>query len=206
LITLLALEAAGIVWWWYDKQTTLRDNHERQLNLVRYKHEEQKKKLADEFEANRYRASGETVFDRVYNAQNQDIGELIGRLAQEAFPPDWRCEVKVEEFTSFILLIQSKAERDQFVASKITEWLKPVLTYSSPYLANVAVFDKYHRCRLFFDESALKEIKESNQVSERLIADARASGAVFRRFDSVQIRFTTKGKVDPNCWTVFCLI
>ena len=65
--------------------------------------------------------------------------------------------------------------------------------HGSPYLANVAVYDKYHRCRFFFDESALKEVKKSNQVTERLIADARASGAVFRRFDSVQIQFTTKG-------------
>ena len=192
LIALLAVEAAGIVWWWHDKQTTLQDNHERQLNRVRYEHENQKKKLADEFEGNRYRASGETVFDRVHNTQNQDIAELIQRLAQEAFPPEWKSEVKVEEFTSLILLLQSKAERDQITSSKVAEWLAPVITYSSPYLANVAVYDRYHRCCLFFDESALEEIKESRQANERLIANARASGRAFRRFDSVRIEFTTR--------------
>ncbi len=160
---------------------------------MRYKHEQQKMKLADEFEKDRYRTTGKTVFDRVYNAQNQDITTLIERLTQEAFPADWNYEVKVEEFTNFILLLQSKADREQIAASKITEWLLPVLAYASPYLTNVAVYDKYHRCCLFFDDSALKELKETQHPSERLVAVAQKTGAVFRRFDSIQIQFTTKG-------------
>ncbi|MDA3917339.1 MAG: hypothetical protein PF690_10235 [Deltaproteobacteria bacterium] len=79
------------------------ENQKRKRAEVQY--QKKIREFEQEYDKKKHLATGETVFDRIYNSQGQSIIELIQRLSNEALPTSWSSDVKVEEFTHFILLI-----------------------------------------------------------------------------------------------------
>ena len=187
LICFLELIAAGVMW--RNKKNELMKEYEKEKKIIQLEHEKKKKTLKDRYEENRYLASGESVYERIYNKQGQSIVELIERLSKEAYPPSWRCEAKVEEFTNFILLMQINLARERIRVSEIIKPLVSVINYSAPYLKNVAVFDNRRKCFMYFDEAALDELKRDGKLSEIIILDAKNKGRKFTRYNSIRIDY-----------------
>ena len=164
-------------------------NYEKKEPMILLGHERAKEKLTLEYEKQKYLATGENVYERVHNTQDQSIVKVLDRLAKEALPKGWDCDVRVEEFTNVILLIRLNLEKDTKKVSTLLPYLYPLVNYGSPYLRNVAVFDKKHKCYLFFDERALEEVKRTRSVSEQTISRVKRQGVNFRRYDSIEIPF-----------------
>ncbi len=194
LIVLLAmcpLEIAVINLWAICKKRALINDSEAKLSAwqlnKRLKHEKEKKALNDEFEKNRYLATGDNVYERIYNKQGQSIINLIEGLSKEAFPDNWQCEAKVEEFTNFILLVHAPVKNSEFQISEIMKYTIPIITYTKPYLKNVCLFDKNHKCILFFDGIALAELDAKRKLDSKTILDVKHKGEMFTRYNSVRI-------------------
>ncbi len=150
-------------------------------------HERDKKELADEHEKDKYLATGRSVYDRIYNKENQTISDLIRGLAEEAFPNTWESTVTVEEFTNFMLLVHTTEEANDVALTGVAKFLTPVVSYSAPYIKNVAVFDKNHKCFLYFDETDLQRIGVSTELTKERISEIKKRGEEFSRYNSVQI-------------------
>ncbi len=163
--------------------------YELKIKVGELGYEKEKKKLNDEFEKNKYLATGKDAYERIYNSQVKDIKDLIHQLAVESLPTNWKVEVKVEEFTNFILLIQIDPSRDESSLQTIAKYLIPMMPYVGDSLKNVAVFNKKHHCYLFFDEVALNQLARSQAISEELTYDVIEKGKRFTRYNSVQINF-----------------
>ena len=161
-----------------ENQKRIRAEVEYQKNL---------RALEQEYEKKKHLATGETVFDRIYNSQDQSIIELIQRVSKEALPDSWSSDVKVEEFTHFVLLIYLPHNSQQVAPDQIFSHLGPIIKYCGFLLTDVAVFDKTHKSYLFFDKTMLGEIKRNGQWSKRLISHAEKQGKSFTRFNSVTI-------------------
>jgi len=107
------------------------------------------RELEHEYERKKHLATGGTVFDRIFNAQDQTIIDLVKRISQEALPDGWSCDVKVEEFTHFILLIYLPHNSERPQIDQVTSSLQPIMKYCSWCLSDVAVFDSRHKSYLF---------------------------------------------------------
>jgi len=176
----------------FSKQNTATpDRIKTEENQKRKRAEAQYQKKIREFEQEydkkKLLATGETVFDRIYNSQGQSIIELIQRLSNEALPNSWSSDVKVEEFTHFILLIYLPHNSQQVAPDQIVSYLRPIIDYSGWLLTDVAVFDKSHKSYLFFDKSMINKIKSKGQLSKSLLARAEKQGPSFTKFNSVTI-------------------
>lgn len=182
----LEVIAIGVVW--HNKRSELVEEYETKKKIIRLNQEKEKKALNNEYEKNRYLASGKNVYERTYN-KKQSIIELIEGLANEAYPKNWRCEVKVEEFTNFILLIQINLSKERIKVSEIIKPLIPVISYSASYLKNVAVFDSRHKCFMFFDEDVLNKLKRDKALDDKSISDIKRKGRAFTRYDSIRIDY-----------------
>ena len=147
------------------------------------------KKIIDNFESEKHLATGNTVYHRIYNTEEQNIIDLLRRLSEEAFPEGWKCEVKVEEFTNFILLAQFDKNDGKPSTPSVANYILPIITHGYPYLKNVAVYDEKHKCYLFFDENSLETIRSKGILSRKDIVDAERRGEEFSRFNSVRIDF-----------------
>jgi predicted aspartyl protease len=145
------------------------------------------RELEREYKRKKHLATGETVFDRIFNVQGQTIIDLVRRISQEALPDGWSCDVNVEEFTHFILLIylphNSEAPKIEQVASS----LQPIMKYCSWCLSDVSVFDRRHKSYLFFDKSLLRRLKSGNPLSKEIIELSTKQGSSFTRFNSVTV-------------------
>jgi len=151
---------------------------------------EYKKKIRDldqEYEKKKYLATGETVFDRIYNSQDQSIINLIKRISREALPKDWSYDVKVEEFTHFILLIYVPHNIQQVSPREVASYLTPILKYCNWLISDVAVFDRTHKSYLFFNEPMLAKIEKNEKLSKRTLHQAKKYGESFTRFNSTTI-------------------
>ncbi len=146
------------------------------------------RELEHEYEKKKHLATGETVFDRIFNTQGQSISDLIRHIAEEALPNGWSCEVKVEEFTHFILNIYLPHNKQQASPDQVVSYLDPVIKYCNWYLSNVAVFDRTHKSYLFFDKVILDEIDKNKKISLSLATRAEGQGAAFTRFNSTTIK------------------
>lgn len=189
LSAVLLLEVASfyiLISW---KKIALRNEYELKMKVRQLNYEKEKKKLNDEFEENKYLLSGKDAYERIYNRQEKDIANLIEELAKESFPNGWKYEVKVEEFTNFILLVQKVDGIDEPDVNEVKKFLIPIIAYANPYLRNAAVFDRKHRCCLFFDERALNELRVTKTLTERTAVDARIRAKTFTRFNSIKIEF-----------------
>lgn len=151
--------------------------------------EKEKKKLLDEFDKNKYLATGKNAYERIYNNKQSDIVDLIQKLALEAFPNNWKMDVKVEEFTNFILLVQVDVKSNKPAVTDIIKYLVPVLDNSNGYLKNVAIYNEKHQCYLFFDENALNGLIKNKNLGTNVINEAKRKGEEFLRYNAIKIDF-----------------
>jgi predicted aspartyl protease len=143
--------------------------------------------LEQEYEKKKHLATGTTVFDRIYNTQDQSIIDLIMHISREALPDGWSFDVKIEEFTHFILLIYLPHNSQQTPPDQIVSHLSPILKYCGWVLSDVAVFDRKHKSYLFFNNAMLREIEKGKKLSQSLLRRAEKYGQSFTRFNSVTI-------------------
>ena len=122
---------------------------DRRMQRVEFQNRE--RKLNNEYSQKKYLATGKTVFDRIFNTKDLTLVELIQRMAAEAFPKNWNCDVRVEEFTKLILLVYLPNNLDRIRAGEIASYIIPIVKYCSWCLSDVAVFDSKHKSYLFFD-------------------------------------------------------
>jgi predicted aspartyl protease len=151
--------------------------------------EKEKKKLLDEFDKNKYLASGKNAYERIYNNKQSDIVDLMQKLALEAFPDNWKIEVKAEEFTNFILLVQVDVKSNEPAVTDVINYLVPVLDNSDGYLKNVAIYNEKHQCYLFFDENALNELIKNKKLGTNAINEVKRKGEGFLRYNAIKIDF-----------------
>ncbi len=170
----------------------LRDQFVLKINVEKLNQEKEKKTLEDEFDKNKYLATGKNAYGRIYNNKQSDIVGLIQELALEAFPNNWQTEVKVEEFTNFILLAQANIRSNEPAITDIIKYLIPVLDYSGAYLKNVAIYNKKHQCYLFFDENALNKLIKNKNIGANAISEAKKKGESFSRYNAIKIDFQEK--------------
>ena len=157
-------------------------------NQAEIEYQKKVRELEQEYDKKKYLATGETVLDRIYNTQGQSIIELIQRVSNEVLPNSWSSDVKVEEFTHFILFIYLPHNSQQIGPGQIVSYLRPITEYCGWFLTNVAVFDKSHKSYLFFDKTMLAGIKQNGQLPKKLLARAEKQGPSFTQFNSVIIK------------------
>jgi predicted aspartyl protease len=165
----------------------IRDEEIQKRTLLKVEYAQGLRELEHEYGRKKYLATGDTVFDRIFNTQNQAVIDLLKRIAQEALPDGWSSDVKVEEFTHFILLIYLPHNSEPPPIAKISSALQPIMEYCSWCLSDVAVFDRRHKSYLFFDKSLLTQMESDKPLSTRMMELARNQGASFTRFNSVTI-------------------
>ena len=167
----------------------LRDQFTLKSEMEKLNQEKEKKKLLDEFDKNKYLATGKNAYERIYNNKQSDIVDLIQKLALEAFPNNWKMDVKVEEFTNFILLVQVDVKSNEPAVTDVINYLVPVLDNSDGYLKNVAIYNEKHQCYLFFDENALNGLIKNKNLSTNVINEAKRKGEGFLRYNAIKIDF-----------------
>ena len=164
----------------------LRNQLALKIEVEKLNQEKEKKKLGDEFEKNKYLATGKNAYERIYNNKQSDIVDLIQKLVLEAFPNNLKTEIKVEEFTHFILLVQVDVKSNEPVVTDIIKYLVPVLDNSDGYLKNVAIYNEKHQCYLFFDEDALNELIKNKKLGTNAINEAKRKGEGFLRYNAIK--------------------
>jgi len=192
LLVILFLEIIVFFVLPYYQKNQLQDQFTLKIEMEKLNQEKEKKKLLDEFDKNKYLATGKNAYERIYNNKQSDIVGLIQELALEAFPNKWETEVKVEEFTNFILLVQFDVKSNEPAVTDIIKYLVPVLDHSGGYLKNVAIYNKKHQCYLFFDEDVLSKIVKNQNLSKNTINEARRKGEGFLRYNAIKIDFQVK--------------
>jgi len=151
-------------------------------------YQSKERKLREEYERKKYQATGKTVYDRIFNTPNPSIVELIQRIAKESLPISWHSEVKVEEFSHFILLVYLPHNSGRVPVSKVAAYFSPILKYCDSYLFDIAVFERTHKAYLFFDKDTLKEVKNDKGLSPQIEQKITTQGDSFTRFNSVMIQ------------------
>ena len=192
LLVILFLEIIVFFVLPYYQKNQLQDQFTLKIEMEKLNQEKEKKKLLDEFDKNKYLATGKNAYERIYNNKQSDIVGLIQELALEAFPNKWETEVKVEEFTNFILLVQFDVKSNEPAVTDIIKYLVPVLDHSGGYLKNVSIYNKRHQCYLFFDEDVLSKIVKNQNLSKNTINEARRKGEGFLRYNAIKIDFQVK--------------
>ena len=159
---------------------------ERRALMLAFRKRE--RKLNDDYNRKKYLAMGETVYDRVFNAKNQTIVDLIQKMAAESLPKGWSCEIRVEEFTHFILLVYLPHNVAPVEAREVVSYMIPIVKHCSSYLSDVAVFERTHKSYLFFDNDTLKHLEKENSLTDILLRKAKQHGKSFTRFNSKTIQ------------------
>jgi predicted aspartyl protease len=189
LLIILFIEIIAFFTLTYYQTNQLRDQFTLKSEMEKLNQEKEKKKLLDEFDKNKYLASGKNAYERIYNSKQSDIVDLMQKLALEAFPNNWKMDVKVEEFTNFILLVQVDVKSNEPAVTDIIKYLVPVLDNSDGYLKNVAIYNEKHQCYLFFDENALNGIVKNKNLGTNAINEAKKKGEGFLRYNAIKIDF-----------------
>ena len=192
LIFIIALLVLGIETLYLVQRNTatpdrIKVEASQNRNRLSLKFKQRLRELERDYEKKKNLATGKTVFDRIYNTQDQSIVDLIMRISREALPEEWSVSVKVEEFTHFILLIYPPHNAQQIPTEKIVSYLRPILNYCGWLLSDVAVFDRTHKGYMFFDKPMLLEIKKNRKLSQLMLDRAEKHGQSFIRFNSVTI-------------------
>jgi len=151
---------------------------------IEYK--QKKRDVEIDYKQKRYVASGKTAYDRIFNAKQDTPEALIKELATEAFPPEWKTEVRVEEFTHFILLVHIPYEAGAIPFEQLEIKLNNVQPYLVFLSLNIAIFDKYHKCSLFFDESDINTF-HNGSLSATQIETLKERGRKFTKFNSITV-------------------
>ena len=146
------------------------------------------RKLNDDYSQKKYLATGKTVFDRIFNAKEPTVVELIQKMAAESLPKGWKCDVRVEEFTHFILLVYLPHNLARVEAANIVSYLIPIVKHCSWCLSDVAVFNHAHKSYLFFDNGTLRHIESKGKLTETLLEKVKQQGESFTRLNSTTIK------------------
>jgi len=165
----------------------IRAQEARNRSRLELEYAQKLRELGREYERKKHLATGDTVFDRIFNAQDQTIINLVKRISQEAMPDGWSCDVKVEEFTHFILLIYLPHNSERPPINQVTLSLQPIMKYCSWCLSDAAVFDRKHKSYLFFDKSMLTRLKSGKPLFKEMTKIAAKQGFAFTRFNSVTV-------------------
>jgi len=189
LLIILFIEIIVFFTLTYYQKNQLRDQFTLKSEMEKLNQEKEKKKLLDEFDKNKYLATGKNAYERIYNNKQSDIVDLIQKFALEAFPNNWKMDVKVEEFTHFILLSQVDVKSNEPAITDIIKYLVPVLDNSDGYLKNVAIYNEKHQCYLFFDENALNGLIKNKKIGTNAINEAKRKGGGFLRYNAIKIDF-----------------
>lgn len=152
------------------------------------KHSDDLQNLEKDYQTRFWQARGETVFDRVYNQPGQSITELIKNLAAEAFPGNWRSEVRAEEFVYFILLVQVPQGSENIASDELLARVRSILPYGAPYIKSMAFYTHNRKCFLFLDEAALTTVREQGSLTDIALSQAREKGRGFLRFNSTSLQ------------------
>jgi len=189
LLIILFIEIIVFFTLTYYQTNQLRDQFTLKSEMEKLNQEKEKKKLLDEFDKNKYLASGKDAYERIYNNKQSDVLDLVQKLALEAFPNNWKIDVKAEEFTNFILLAQVDLKTNKPEVTDIITYLIPVLDNSDGYLKNVAIYNEKHQCYLFFDENALNGVIKNKNLGTNAINEAKRKGEGFLRYNAIKIDF-----------------
>ena len=157
------------------------ENQRRNRENIEY--QQKTRELEQDYDKKKHLATGKTVFDRIYNTQGQSIIDLILRISDEALPESWSSDVKVEEFTHFILLIYLPHNSERPTIDQVTSRLQAIMKYCSSWLSDVAIFDRRHKSYLFFDKPLLTSLKSGRSLSKEMAKQAANHGFSFTRFN-----------------------
>ncbi|MEI6808767.1 MAG: retropepsin-like aspartic protease [bacterium] len=160
---------------------------ERERGAMQLEFATREKNLEQEFAGKKHLATGKTIYDRIYNSPNQSIEDMIRHISREALPENWSCDVKVDEFTHFVLLIYQPTTAVPVEAAAVVPILLPILKYCGGYLSDVAVFDKTRKSSLFFDKDVLAEIRQRENISAISAERAKKQGVQFTRYNSITV-------------------
>jgi len=149
-------------------------------------YQQKKMHIEVDYKQKMHLASGKTVFDRIFNSKEESLNTLINNLATEALPSNWKTKVEVEEFTHFILLIFVPSDKNTISIEQISIQLKKFLSYLTCLNLNIGVFDRNHKCCLFFDEQAI-DLLQRGELSFEQIGMIKNHGASFERFNSITV-------------------
>lgn len=187
LVSIFLLETVVFISIKQHRKQTITSKYNHKLDILKFEETKEKKALMDQHEKEKYLATGRNAYERIYNKDNKDITELIYSLSREALPVNWNCEVKVEEFTNFILLIYLPYDSNQF---KVTEGMKhvlPIIKWSMPYLQNIAFFDNKHRCIFYLDVNNITNLHSQGELVNKEIGESKKRGEEFTLFNSISI-------------------
>ncbi|MCF7898017.1 MAG: retroviral-like aspartic protease family protein [Candidatus Omnitrophica bacterium] len=171
------------------KKKSIKNGYKEKIKLLRMENAQKQQKLRKGFEKRKYLTSGKNIYERIYNRQNQNIESLIINLAKESLPKKWTSELKVEEFTEFILLIKTGKYKKDLSIKKVIKYITPVVEYGGKYLKNIAVFDKYHQCCFYFNAEDLREIRVKDKLGFVKIKDVIDRGNNFGKFNAVKVSY-----------------
>ena len=166
----------------------IRGDEETRRTRITAEFKERERELDEAYERKKYLATGETVYDRIFNTQNQTVIELISRVAREALPDNWSCEVQVEGFTHFILLTYPPHNAPRVEPRTVASYFPPILRYCGWCVSDVAVFDRTRKSYLFFDRAVLDTIMKGGNLTTAMASRARQQGKAFTRFNSRTIQ------------------
>lgn len=189
LLAVLILEVLFFCFSANSEYKKIDNEHETNIRLLQLNHEQEKKELNDEFEANKYLAGGKDAYERIYNSREKDIVDLLEKLSAEALPLSWKSEIKTEEFTNFILVIQNPIHSAEFEANEVGKYLIPILNYSKEYLKNIAVYNDKHQSYLYFNEDALNELLKNKILSNKTVINIKSNGKNFIKYNAIKIDY-----------------
>jgi predicted aspartyl protease len=190
LIAVLAIWGTQIFYTLSQNSSTpsrIKSKANGERNQIAMKHKQQLSELQSEYDRKKHLATGQTVFDRIFNKKDQTVTELIKGISKEALPDGWTCDVKVEEFTHFVLLIYLPHNAEPLPFDQITESLRPIVEYCAWCLSNVAVFDRKHKSYLFLDKTILARLKNEESFTKKEADSVAEQGSAFTRFNSVTV-------------------
>ncbi len=160
----------------------------RDRSVLQAKMQKRKLELVAEYDRKKHLATGKDAYQRIFNTPDQSISTLIERLTEESFPEEWDVDIRVEEFTHFIMLVYLPQNYARVEIEQIVPYLKPILQYSQDWLTDVAVYDSTHTSYLFLDKAALKDISGGRPLSKEALTLAQQRGKQFSRFNSTIIQ------------------
>jgi predicted aspartyl protease len=160
---------------------------ERERLSIEIENKQRLIELEREYEQKKLLATGDSVFDRIFNTQEQTLIELVQRISLEAFPEGWSSDVRAEEFTHLILLVYIPHDAQEPQLEEVITYLQPIIKYCADYMSDIAVFDSRHKSYLFFDQSLLARLKSGKPLTKKMIDQAAKQGMSFTRFNSVTV-------------------
>jgi predicted aspartyl protease len=161
---------------------------ESQRQLIAIQFRDKERKLDNDFSQKKYLATGKTVYDRIFNTKEQTIVELIQNIASESLPKGWKCDVRVEEFIHFILLVYLPQNTARVEVTTVSSYLIPIIKHCNFCLSDVAFFDYAHKSYLFFDNETLNHIEREGKLTETQLQKIKQQGEAFTQFNSTTIQ------------------